>query len=65
MAHLCLKDDCPKLVGAEHFACRDHWYSLPKDLRDEIWREYRKEPGSARSIVAIVAAVKFLNGEKD
>jgi hypothetical protein len=22
--------------------CRDHWFALPKPIRDEIWRTYRK-----------------------
>jgi hypothetical protein len=23
------------------WGCSTHWYSLPKDLRDEVWRTYR------------------------
>jgi len=23
------------------FTCRVHWFALPKELRDAIWREYR------------------------
>jgi hypothetical protein len=22
------------------WGCREHWYALPKHLRDEIWRTY-------------------------
>lgn len=28
------------------FACKPHWFSLPKPMRDAIWREYR--PGQER-----------------
>lgn len=28
------------------FACREHWYRLPQEFRDAIWREYR--PGQER-----------------
>jgi hypothetical protein len=23
------------------FMCRQHWFALPKSMRDAIWREYR------------------------
>jgi hypothetical protein len=23
------------------FACRKHWFQLPKQIRDDIWRGYR------------------------
>jgi hypothetical protein len=23
------------------FACRPHWFALPKKVRDAVWREYR------------------------
>ncbi len=23
------------------FACRSHWFALPKKIRDAVWREYR------------------------
>jgi hypothetical protein len=23
------------------FACKPHWFSLPKDVRDAVWAEYR------------------------
>jgi hypothetical protein len=25
------------------FSCKAHWFRLPKQLRDEIWRDYRGE----------------------
>jgi hypothetical protein len=28
------------------FACRQHWFALPKKIRDAIWREY--DPGQER-----------------
>lgn len=23
------------------WGCREHWFKLPKPLRDQVWREYR------------------------
>lgn len=28
------------------WGCREHWFGLPKKIRDAIWREYR--PGQER-----------------
>ena len=41
MAHTCHATDCPKGVPPEMFMCRTHWFSLPKRMRDAIWRTYR------------------------
>jgi len=46
MAHRCHAPGCKRQVPPRMFACRDHWFSLPKKIRDAIWREYR--PGQER-----------------
>lgn len=40
--HHCHATGCKKAVPPEMFTCRTHWYSLPKSLRDKIWRHYRE-----------------------
>lgn len=47
------------------FACREHWYDLPKKLRDAIWREYRdgqevdKRPSARYLAVQTVARARL------
>lgn len=41
MSHHCHAADCPIEVRPEMFMCKKHWFSLPKRLRDAIWRTYR------------------------
>lgn len=44
--HHCHWPGCQKQVPPARWGCREHWYALPKDLRDRIWRTYR--PGQER-----------------
>ncbi len=41
MNHTCHAPGCKKLVPPQMYACKPHWYALPKKIRDAIWREYR------------------------
>lgn len=41
MAHLCHATGCKKTVPPVMFACKHHWFMLPKMLRDAIWEHYR------------------------
>lgn len=40
MAHTCHARGCSVVVPPRLFMCREHWFALPKPLRDAIWREY-------------------------
>lgn len=40
--HHCHATNCKVPVPPEMFTCRKHWFSLPKSLRDAIWKAYRK-----------------------
>lgn len=42
MAHRCHATGCLIRVPPEMFTCRPHWFTLPKALRDAIWRAYRR-----------------------
>ena len=42
MGHTCHATGCKVNVPPEMFMCKNHWFSLPKQYRDEIWRTYRK-----------------------
>lgn len=39
--HTCHWPGCKQQVPPARWGCRDHWYRLPKALRDRIWRSYR------------------------
>jgi hypothetical protein len=38
--HHCHWPGCDKQVPPAMWGCRPHWYSLPDDLRNAIWRSY-------------------------
>jgi hypothetical protein len=42
MSHTCHATGCTVHVPPEMFMCKRHWFSLPKRMRDEIWRMYRQ-----------------------
>lgn len=41
MKHTCHWPDCPREVPPAMWGCRQHWFALPKALRDRIWDTYR------------------------
>ena len=41
MSHHCHATNCKIRVPPEMFMCKRHWFSLPKHMRDLIWRTYR------------------------
>jgi hypothetical protein len=44
--HHCHWPGCEKEVPPAMWGCREHWFTLPKRLRDMIWRYYR--PGQEK-----------------
>jgi hypothetical protein len=44
--HHCHWPGCERQVPPAMWGCREHWYRLPKSLRDRIWRAYR--PGQEK-----------------
>lgn len=45
--HLCHWPGCAQQVPPAMWGCRAHWFTLPKPIRDRIWRTYR--PGQENS----------------
>lgn len=41
-AHTCHWPGCGKHVPPAMWGCREHWFALPKPLRDRIWATYRR-----------------------
>lgn len=56
--NLCPATGCPQKVPNHMFACRTHWFQLPRDLRSAIWTAWRKRDLDAHA-VATADAVEF------
>ena len=41
MTHTCHWPGCDKAVPPNMWGCSPHWFTLPRALRDRIWRHYR------------------------
>lgn len=41
MTHTCHWPTCSTPVPPSMWGCKKHWFTLPKRMRDEIWRTYR------------------------
>ena len=37
----CPHPGCDRPKDSDKFACKPHWFSLPKEIRDDIWRGFR------------------------
>jgi hypothetical protein len=59
MRHTCHWPGCETVVPPAMWGCRQHWFTLPKALRDRIWATYRpgqectKDPSDAYLRAAI------------
>lgn len=46
--HHCHWPGCTRQVPPAKWGCTEHWFKLPKPLRDRIWRTFR--PGQERDM---------------
>ena len=46
--HTCHWPGCGRQVPPAMWGCREHWFALPKPLRDRIWATYR--PGQEKDM---------------
>lgn len=61
--HRCPSPGCDTRVPSSQFACRPHWFSLPKTLRDAIWDAYRDEPLGEAHLTAMENATEYLRAK--
>jgi hypothetical protein len=54
--HTCHWPGCTRQVPPAMWGCKAHWYALPQDLRDQIWRTYR--PGQEKTLTPSRAYVE-------
>jgi hypothetical protein len=38
--HFCHWPGCKRTVPPSKWGCITHWFTLPKELRDKLWRAY-------------------------
>lgn len=68
MKHTCHWPSCTREVPPAMWGCREHWFKLPKPLRDSIWKEYRpgqeidKRPSDQYLAVAVLVQ-GWINGD--
>jgi hypothetical protein len=58
--HECPGPECEREVDITMLACPGHWYQVPKAVRNAVWREYKKAPGSPAHRHAMDLAVKAM-----
>lgn len=57
--HECPAPPCTRRVSQDRLACRNHWYALPRTLRDQIWDAYLS--GAPEHTALIAEAVQYLH----
>lgn len=56
---LCSWPGCNQVHDASRFMCREHWFRLPKAMRDAIWATYRAKPfNRANHLVNLRVAIE-------
>ncbi len=53
--HRCPAPGCERRIKVTLFACLDHWFQLPKDIRDAIWGAYRTKDTAWHAATAATA----------
>jgi hypothetical protein len=58
--HECAHPDCHRTIRFGMFACRQHWFEVPTDLRrrlNDAWRRFQAGTGSVADVRDAQAAV--------
>ena len=58
-AHTCHWPGCTQQVPPAVWGCKQHWFKLPKRLRDAIWSTYR--PGQEQTMTPSAAYLQVAN----
>lgn len=73
-SHHCHWPGCKKQVPPAMWGCREHWFKLPKFLRDRVWKVYRpgqeKDMRPSRAYLKVAGQVQdwittYLKGKKN
>lgn len=58
-ARRCAVSGCSEQIDPSRLMCRDHWYRVPRQLRDLVWATWRSGEGalSAEHLQAVRVAI--------
>lgn len=62
MKHKCPITGCSALVPASKLMCPTHWFLVPAELGNAVYREYRRAARSEAHFAAMQTAVAHVNG---
>lgn len=71
MSHGCHWPRCKRAVPPKMWGCKEHWFTLPKRLRDKVWAAYApgqevtKTPSASYVNVAHEVQAWIVEYEKD
>jgi len=54
----CPVNGCRRTRNKDQVMCSRHWYQVPKPIRDRVWAEYRRAPGSEAHRAAVAEAIR-------
>lgn len=60
----CPVKNCHALRWPNEVLCKTHWWMVPKDLRDKIWRLFHQARGSQEHIAAIRQAIELVESPR-
>lgn len=60
--HLCTWPGCRRPIPLSEWGCKSHWFTLPKEIRDEIWQGYSRGKLSPEWIEANEKALTWIRG---
>lgn len=61
--HRCPFPGCTQRVPRHLWGCKAHWYRVPHDLRDRLWRAYRGDD-LAEHAAALEAIDRYFAGSE-
>ncbi len=60
--HTCHHPNCNIPVPPKMLACRGHWFMLPQELKDRVWKTYRpgqeKDKQPSQAYMDVIAQVQ-------
>jgi hypothetical protein len=65
MKHRCPVNGCKALVPSSKLMCPTHWFLVPAELGNAVYREYRRAPRTEAHFAAMQAAVDHVNNLKE
>ena len=60
--HTCPAPGCKVQVHYNQLACKPHWWALPEDIRQRVWRSWysRQATDGAEHTAALRSAISYL-----